>query len=243
MLLICAMIVFEIRRSLKGKKFRIRKIPALDALTEGIGRATEMGRPVHYSAGISSLTAPIMLASLEYLSYIAGQCARYGTKLIATVAQGDVFAVSTEVARAAYSQEGAPDKFTADTVRFLSSNQFVYGGGIAGIVNREKVATNIIIGGFADEALFIAESGHQAGALQIGGTQNRYQIPFFVAACDFTLLGEEIFAGSAYYSQDPAELGAISGQDFAKALAVIMVIVGAIFQTLKIPWLAQIMQK
>ena len=47
----------------------IRKIPGLDAIEEAIGRATEMGRPVHYCpgiGGISAVEAPQTFRALRY---------------------------------------------------------------------------------------------------------------------------------------------------------------------------------
>jgi hypothetical protein len=204
-----------------------------------------MGRPVHFSAGISALTtayAPVMLASLEYLSYIARQCAKMGTKVIATAAQGDTFAVTAEVVKSAYLAEGASDRMPPDAVRFLAANQYVYASSIAGILNKEQVATNFMIGHWADETLFVAESGHLAGCLGIGGTTNQYQIAFFVAALDYVLLSDEIFAGSAYLSRDPVELGAIAGQDFGKAVAVVLLVLGVLFATANSPVLVNLMR-
>ncbi|MBS3984321.1 MAG: hypothetical protein KGZ66_01795, partial [Selenomonadales bacterium] len=34
----------------------LRRIAGLDAMEEAIGRATEMGRPVHFSPGIADIT-------------------------------------------------------------------------------------------------------------------------------------------------------------------------------------------
>ena len=56
------------------------------------------------------------------------------------------------------------------------------------------------------------------------------QLPFFVAACDYTLIGEELFAASAYLSKDPHQLGSLKGQDFGKAAFVIVLIIGIILE-------------
>jgi hypothetical protein len=64
--------------------------------------------------------------------------------------------------------------------------------------------------------------GNSIGAIQVAGTAQPAQLPFFVAACDYTLIGEEFFAASAYLSGSPEELGSLKGQDVGK------VIVGAI---------------
>ena len=234
LLLISGVIVLQIERAKRGFKVELRRIAGLEAMDEVVGRATEMGRPIHFSAGVGNLTtrgAPAMMASLEILGHLAWMSAKYGSRVITTVAQGDVFAVSEEIVKGAYLKAGRPDEYTPDMVRFLSPSQFAYAGGIAGIINREKCAANVIIGHFAAEAIYIAESAHLAGAIQIAGTTNMYQLPFFVASCDYTLIGEEIFAAGAYYSKNPVDLGALSGQDFTRAFAIVLMLLGVVLAT------------
>ena len=59
------------------------------------------------------------------------------------------------------------------------------------------------MGKFFAESLLFAETGNSIGAIQIAGTGSQTQIPFFVTACDYTLMGEEFFAASAYLSKEP----------------------------------------
>ncbi len=47
-----------------------------------------------------------------------------------TVAQGDVYAASDEIMRAAYLRAGKPEMYTPDMLRFLSVIQYVYAGGV-----------------------------------------------------------------------------------------------------------------
>lgn len=235
MIVSCAAILLGIREARQGKPPQIRTLTALDAINEGIGRATEMGRPVHFSAGVGNLTvrgAPVMIASLSFLSHIAEQAARFDCPLIATVAQGDVYQASEDIVRASYVRAGKADAFRPDAVRYLSVNQYVYAGGIVGIINREKVAVNIMIGHYANEALFIAEEAHSAGCLQIAGTTNEYQIPFFVAACDYTMIGEELYAGAAYVSRDPVIMGTVVAQDIVRVSLYVIILLGGIVQWL-----------
>ncbi|MFM8697698.1 MAG: DUF6754 domain-containing protein [Phycisphaerales bacterium] len=58
-------------------------------------------------------------------------------------------------------------------------------------------------------------------------TAETAQLPFFVAACDYTLIGEEFFAASAYLSGEPDQLGTLLGQDLAKAACWLAVIAAA----------------
>lgn len=77
--------------------------------------------------------------------------------------------------------------------------------------------------------MILAETGNSIGAIQIAGTASAAQIPFFVTACDYTLIGEEFFAASAYLSEDPKLIGGVKGMDILKvtiigiiALAIIL---------------------
>ena len=84
------------------------------------------------------------------------------------------------------------------------------------------------MGVFYAESLILAETGNIAGSIQISGTDQIAQLPFFVAATDYTLIGEELYAASAYLSQDPVQLGTLKAQDYVKAIIMIVIILGAV---------------
>ena len=96
---------------------------------------------------------------------------------------------------------------------------------------REKPAACFFLGKFYAESLILAETGNAVGAIQIAGTAETTQLPFFVAACDYTLLGEELFAASAYLSGEPAQMGMLKGQDFGKLAAMVLVVIGCLIAT------------
>ncbi len=221
----------------------LRRITGLDAMEEAVGRATEMGRPVHFSPGIADIAgefAPQTFAAMEVLSFLTGLSAKYDSELIVSIRMPTVFPVAEDVVKQGYLAAGKADKFKESCVRFLSSEQFAYIAGVLGIMHREKVAANIMVGGFWAESLLMAEGGAHVGAIQIAGTANMLQIPFFVAACDYTLIGEEIYAGGAYLSQDRIKLGSIASQDYLKLALMAMLFVGAVLMTLDNPWLRNV---
>ena len=78
----------------------------------------------------------------------------------------------------------------------------------------------------------MAETGNTIGAIQVAGTAMPAQLPFFVAACDYTLIGEEFFAASAYLSEEPDQLGSLKGQDLGKVIVGIGIIIGVTLMTL-----------
>ncbi|QNO14554.1 hypothetical protein HYG86_07050 [Alkalicella caledoniensis] len=223
--------IIIIKNAKKGKKPFIRKINGLEAIDEAVGRATEMGRPVHFSPGIASLSeeqAAQSLAGLSVLGYVAKLTAKYDTTLITTIRIPEMLPIAEEVVKQSYVTEGKPDAYNPNNIRFLSNEQFAYAAGCLGIMTREKVATNIMMGAFWAESLIFAEGGFAAGSIQVAGTANYHQIPFFIAACDYTLIGEELFAAGAYLSEDPLLLGSIAVQDIGKALAIILIAIGSI---------------
>ncbi|HHY18038.1 MAG TPA: hypothetical protein GX524_08165 [Firmicutes bacterium] len=65
-------VLVVINRAKRGLKIpSVQKVAGLDALDEAIGRATEMGRPVHFSPGIGYVDNAQTLAAFSILSYVA----------------------------------------------------------------------------------------------------------------------------------------------------------------------------
>ncbi|MGI6344464.1 MAG: DUF6754 domain-containing protein [Bacillota bacterium] len=234
-LVLAAVIVVTTIRSRAGNwKPQIRRIAGLDSIEEAVGRATEMGAAVHYTPGLGDIaadTAPQTFAGLAVMAYVTELVAKYNTNLIVTIRNANVFPVAQEMVKNAYMTAGKPDMFQENTVRFLSNEQFAYAAAVMGIMNRENVAANIMMGAFWAESLMFAEAGSQVGAIQVAGTAAMAQIPFFVAACDYTLIGEELYAAGAYLSQDAVKLGGIVGQDIIKGLTMVMILIGSLLAT------------
>lgn len=228
---IAVLFYYNLSLANKGKKFYMRKIAGLNALDECIGRAAEMGRPIHFTPGFASLTgeaAPQILAGLEVQAYLAQQCATYDVRLLTTVAYPEVLPVAQEIQKSGHVAAGRPDSYREEDVRFLSNSQFAYASAVIGMIEREKAVANIMIGAFAAEALFLAENSAQLGCITIGGATNLFQVPFFIAACDYTLVGEEIYAGGAQLSQDMRKIAALRAQDIAKWTSIALLVIAAV---------------
>jgi hypothetical protein len=222
------LLVWLISRAKAGAKLFIRRISGLDAVDEALGRATEMGRPILFVPGIADMSYIGTIAAMNILGEVAAKTAHYQTPLIVPNCDPVVYTVAREMVKEGYTRAGRPDAFNPDSVYFVTSEQFPFAAAVDGIMVRERPATNFLIGGFWAESLIMAETGTATGAVQIAGTDQVTQLPFFVTACDYTLLGEELYAASAYLSREPLLLGAIKGQDYAKAIIVILLIVGTL---------------
>lgn len=215
-----------------GEEIYIRRIPGIDAIEEGIGRATEMGKPVLYVPGIDELQDIQTIASMLILGQVGKMVAEYQSDIIVSCCIPIVREVADEVVRAGFFQAGHPDAYRPQNTRFISSEQFAFCAGTNGIIYREKPATNIYLGRFFAESLILAETGFVNKSIQIAGTAEATQLPFFIAACDYTLIGEELFAVSAYLSKDPRLISSLKASDWIKVFCVVAIILGTLENTL-----------
>jgi hypothetical protein len=234
MIILCGLIIYYINQAKSGKKLFIRKISGLDAVDEAVGRATEMGKKIFFIPGISDVDNVQTIAGLTILGRVAQLAAEYETWIEVPVSRSLVMVTAKEIVKEAYSKAGRPDAFHEDQVHYLTDDQFGYAAGIDGMFVREKPATVFLLGNFYAESLILSETGNSIGAIQIAGTGQPSQLPFFVAACDYTLIGEELFAASAYLSREPKLLGSLKGQDIGKAIILAAILVGSLLETFNI---------
>jgi hypothetical protein len=222
------LVIYYIFKARKGGKLFLRRIGGLDAVEEAIGRATEMGRPLLFIPGTSTIQDIATIAALNILGEITKKTARYDTTLICPNADPIVYTVAREIVRESYTEVGRPDSFNPDMVYFVSENQFAYAAHCDGIMMREKPATIFLMGYFRAESLILAETGAMSGAIQIAGSDAIAQLPFFFTACDYTLIGEELYAASAYMSRHPVLMGTLKAQDWGKLIAIFILAVATV---------------
>lgn len=213
-------------------KPRIKRLAGIDALDESIGRATEIGRPVHFCIGIGGISNVQTIAGLSIAGYVARKCAELGVRFLFTFSAPTVQPAAMDLIKESYIAAGKPEEFSSENVMWLSGRQFSFATGVMGLVVRERAAANLILGYFAAESLIFAEAGYRAGAVQIAGTTNSYQIPFFVATCDYTLISEELITAGAYISKEPGQVGSVLGQDYIRVIALALMALGSIIYAL-----------
>ena len=223
-------LMFFIRKARRGEDIFLREIPGLKAVEEAVGRSTEMGKPVLYVPGIMDMDQVETVAGVIVLGHVSKMTARYETTLNVPVSRAIVMKAAREACKESYLMEGRPDMFHEDMVHYVTDEQFAYAAGVNGIMVREKPAACLYMGKFYAESLILAETGNSIGAIQIAGTASQAQIPFFVTACDYTLIGEEFFAASAYLSQRPELIGGVKGQDMIKVMIITLILGGVILR-------------
>ena len=228
--------IFFVVRAKKGAELYVRPLAGIEAVDDAIGRATEMGKPILYVLGLGTAADIGTIASFTILGRVAKRVAEYQTKLIVPCYDPIVMTVAQETVKAAYLDAGRPDDYYEDIVYFVTQSQFAYVAAVNGTMLRERPATNMYMGVFHAESLILAETGAEAGSIQIAGTDQVAQLPFFIVACDYTLIGEELYAASAYLGREPILLGSLKAQDYAKAAVIILAALGLLAASLD--WMA-----
>ncbi len=233
-----ALVFWFIEHAKKNPNLYLRKISGLDAIDDALGRATEMGKPVLYVHGLNGMGSISTIAAVNILGRIAIRVAEYDTTLKVSNIDPIVMSVSQEVVKESYLEAGRPDAYVQDNVFMAASEQFPYVAAVSGIMIREKTAANFFMGYFYAESLILAETGASTGAIQIAATDSYTQLPFFITTCDYTLIGEELYAASAYLSREPLLLGSLRAQDIAKGIIISALVIGAALATVGIGFIS-----
>ncbi|MDD2649737.1 MAG: hypothetical protein PHF36_01200 [Candidatus Cloacimonetes bacterium] len=236
-LIFSVLVLYHITKVKKGNDLYIRPIAGLEEIDNAIGRATEMGRPILFVPGLSGIDDVATLAALSILGHITKKAAEYDTKILVPVCDYIVLPIAQQIVKEAHFEAGRPDSFDAGNVFFVADGQFAYVAGVNGVMIREKTATNFYLGMFYAEALLMTETGNATGAIQISGSDALTQIPFFITTCDYTLIGEELYAASAYLAREALLLGTLKAQDYTKLLIIIFIVLGTVLSSFHINFL------
>ncbi len=217
---------------------KFRTIPGLNAIEEAVGRAVELGRPVHFTTGQGGYsisqpdTGTQIMAGLSVFNYVAQLCAKMGVKLIVSVGQTETIPILEQYIRDAYNAENLPVPDMTDTLRFHGTTQYSFITQVQSIFRREHAAANIVVGPLSGESGQLLFSGVEAGAIQVTGTGRTAHIPWLAIISTYSIMGEEIYAAGALLSDDKETLNTIWVQDIGKLLSIIVLLLGVIFTTL-----------
>ena len=225
----------------KGKTEKFRRLPAVDAMEDMADRCSEMDRPYYFSPGdqpLSGWRAPMTIAGLNILRYLAGICFERGVKILAHTNQSELIPLMDGIIRESSLTAGRTEMYSPSQVRFL-------GGGTAAKLadmKRNKIGCYTAVGGFGGMQCFTElEEAHRVGAIVIGGTARYYHNGNFAIFADYPLFCGDIYAAAADVSDDPKVQSSIISEDIIKLLTVIALIVASIVGAAGLPimeWLS-----
>ncbi len=223
----------------RGRKYNLkRKLEAIEAIPEAIGRAVELDRPIHYTPGSESTTGgrgTQTWMGIVIGGYVTKICAKLGAKITWSV-RAEHLPMAREIYREAFVLEGQPG--VEPDVRYYGA----FAIGCIETIANDKSAVNILFGGFGSELPQIAEAAARLGCFQIGGSSNPPMVPLVVASCDYSLIGEENFAAGAILSENNVQLGGLVALDIIKVCFTSLIVLGSLLISANITALIDILK-
>jgi hypothetical protein len=230
--LFVAAILSQIRRACKGGSVTLRPISGLEVIDEVIGQATEQDRPIMFNPGMTGPGVELF-CSLAVMGHVVRRAGKLSMPVMVPLSDPMSYAMAESYWKDGYAAVGKEGLFPVeDHLRYMTGEQSPYAAGVAGWIKRDNVAASFLFGPYGYEALVLAEAGQQTGAVQIACTPSIYQVPFFMVSCDYTVFGEEFYAAGAYFSRDPVLTGSLVGQDWAKMLLLVIMLIGILCFTI-----------
>ena len=227
LLAVSFLIVLFYRKS--ASTVSIRKLAAIEMISYGVARAAETGKSVIFTTGISSM-GPIFFTTLSILKGILTKAKALKVPVLLPQNSPECVAyLESFFEEHCFSSE----EQSSPKIHFLSEDQFAFASGYMGLVHRHETEAAFLFGQFAGESLILSEAGRQVNAFQVAGSVSPEQVPFFICTCDYTLIGEELFAAGAYLSNDTKDLGNLRSQDIIKLIIMVIIVVGALLHTIK----------
>lgn len=231
LVLFAAFVFYNIHRVRKGREVYLRRISGLEVIDDVIGQATEQDRPIMFNSGMQTIGVDLF-CSLAVMSYVVQRAGKLSMPVMSPVADPLAYAMAEEYWKDGYAATGKEGLFPVeDHLRYMTDNQSAYAAGVAGWIKRDRVAASFLFGNYGYEALILAETGQQVGAVQIACTPSIFQVPFFLVSCDYTVFGEEFYAAGAYFGRDPVLTGSLVGQDWFKLLLLVLIVIGIVLST------------
>jgi hypothetical protein len=238
-LIVLGAILYFMQAAAAGNPPSIRRLPQVDVIDELVARAVEMNKEIWFLSGRGPMTdafiLPSILSTFGILDYVTEKCARFGAKIHHPSVIPDAYNIQAEIMREAYERADRLEDFDPlETIIFIP-----YGAERPYVIQESwarKPAAAVMCGFWRHAAILFSEALQRAGAVTLAGTDTIDNIAFMVAANNYSMIGEEMYAMSAYLSRDPIMTSALVGQDIGKYICILMIILGTLFGIVGMPF-------
>ena len=233
LLLILVVLLFHTLRVRSGRSGELRPLPGLEELPSLVASSAETDLPLHVSVGVAGVGGAATAetwAGLTLLAQLADEAAANDAPVLVTVADPTVLPLAQDILQRAYARHGNPEGYDPTQIRFVAPDPMAYAAGTMGLVEREPLAGNVMVGSFGDEYLLIGETGARRGVHQVVGTTDPRTLSLVYASADETLVGEEMFAAGAYTSRLPMQIASLLTEDWIRWVVIGAIIVIAVWK-------------
>ncbi|MBK8987179.1 MAG: hypothetical protein IPM39_14050 [Chloroflexi bacterium] len=232
---VAAAILLWSRRLTGQEKPALRPLTGYTALKGQVGRAIESASQLHVSLGRASLTgaaATTSIAALAVLDRLAEDGCANDTPPITTVGDGTLLPLAENNLRHAAEYANSSVGIPPGVARFVANttDAFAYAGGVASVIQENKILGSVMVGQFSQELALVAEVAGRNQVQQVIGSDDPLALAVAMPVTDNVLIGEELLAASAYLQGQPHQIASLQIQDAARILLSLTILGLAVYR-------------
>jgi len=233
--LFVAALVLVLPRIRRRSTPRLRAIAGLTRFYRAFGASVEDGTRVLISVGSPGTLTPNVAASLAGLGLVreVSQKASVSDRPpVAVAGEGALGLLAQDSLQAGYRAIGAAEYYQAVTGRVAGLTPFSSAAGTMGIIADEHVSAAALVGHFGLEAALLAEAADRSNAMLVAASSDPVAQAVLFATASEALIGEELFAASAYFAGRASAVAGLTAQDVLRWLVVLGLCVAAVLRIL-----------
>lgn len=231
---------YHVLSASRGKLYPLRMLPQVQAISEGIDRSIELGRPVFATPGnlayLSGLYAPMTINGMNIVRYTARLCVRKGARILLPVPfNPEAQPLIEGIFRQVTVEEGKPEAFNRDDIRYYGGSEIAFMVGSGADVMAYQPGLCIMVGATSSAEIYMAGAALTVGAMVIGGTPRYVHQATWACMADYPLFCDDIYAAGALCSEDNEVMASIVGGDIVKLIIMAGIVVFMILAAAGLP--------
>ena len=206
-----------------------RVIPALMRLSRAVDLSVEDGTRLFVALGRAGLLTPrggAPLAGLDVLRRLTERTLLSDRPPIATAGESSLALLAQDTLQAGYRTMGASDLYQPSSGRLSGMTPFSAVAGSMPIIWDENISASILVGDFGVEAALLADAAERRNIFLLGASTDISSQAALFAAAQEPLVGEELFAASAYLDPGSSRTASLTVQDILRWLIVLTLLAG-----------------
>ena len=219
------------------KEKNIRPIPAFDKIKEEINIAVEDGSQLHISLGRGGVTGPesaAALAGLEILKQVIEKSSVCDHPPVASTGNAVISILAQETILGSSKAISVSDQRKNPSGELIGVTPFSYAAGTLSTIRDDNVSANIHTGWFGNEITWLTTAGERQSSSTIAGTAPLPAQAVIYASASDPLIGEDLYAGSAYLGDGKMHHASITAQDVMRWIIIFLIIGSVILNFLGI---------
>jgi hypothetical protein len=207
-----------------------RVIPQLLKLSHAVDLSVEDGTRLFVDLGRSSLLTPrggAPLSGLGLLRRITERASLSDQPPVAVAGESSLALLAQDTLQAGYKAMGAADLYQPISGRLVGMTPFSAAAGAMPIIRDENVSASILVGDFGVEAALLADAAERENKFLLGASSDISSQAALFASAQEPLIGEELFAASAYLDSGASHSASLTVQDILRWLIILALLAGA----------------